>query len=51
MSTSVSSVSNGDIVFSLTFDVGLTICFARVCFSSSADGINFWHLTDGSVVL
>ncbi len=50
MSASVSSVASGEVVFSLTFDVGLTVCPARVCFGSPTGGVGCGRLTGGSVV-
>ena len=51
MSLSISLVSGGDMVFSLTFDVGLTVSFAQVCFGSPAVGVGFWRLIGGSSIL
>ncbi len=50
MSASVSSISGGDVDFSLSFDVGLIVRPAQVCFGSPAGGVGFGHLTGGSVV-
>lgn len=47
MMTSGSLASSGNVVLSFALGVGLTICFARICFSLTSVGIGIWRLAGG----
>lgn len=51
MSISISSVPGGDLTLFFIFDIGLTVCPARVYFGSLVGNVGFWHLTGSSVAL
>ena len=50
MNLSVSLVPGNDVVFSLSFGIGLTVYLVQVFFSLLAGDIGFSHLIGGSVV-